>query len=208
MAKYKVGDKFVVEVEKLSESYLSSDDLDICSSKDACYSLKGLPVRIWEHDLDSLEGYDESTDSYYKGVQFAESVYKKLHNLTGFELKEIFNMEGGSAWNIIEKYSVCEIDSLISNYVPKFNVGDEFIISDNEAHCTGNHDAKHRAVVTYVQEYFTDRDSWKYHILFETGKTAVLTASELLSMMHKRIGSCNKLSDSKVFESVFRKEDV
>ena len=198
MAKYKVGDKFIIEITKVSESYLSSDDLELSASKDVYYSIRSVDNKLWEHDLDRLERYTEE-GKFLEGVKYAEKVYEKLHDLSGFELREIFKMEGGSAWKVIEEYPVQEIENMIDSYKPKFKVGDELLMTDS-----ASNDIK-RAVITYISDASDVCDTLvTYHVIFETGKTGAFKIDDLMKRVHKRVKNKPVTGSAEFdFESIF-----
>lgn len=199
MAKYKKGDKFVIEVKDVTSSYLSSDSLDLCSGEDNYYSIEGIDSKIWEHDLDNLIKYEEScnhSNPYDKGIAFAQETYRKLDNLTGFDLREIFGTEGGSVWKVIQKYSVVDIDDMISKYSPKFSAGDEFLMFVDD-----NHYEMLKAIITCADVDDTGHNV--YYILYENGKTGSITTSETLrKYIYKRVDHRNIFQDRK-FERLF-----
>lgn len=178
MGKYTTGDRFIIEIDAWDEETEGS------------YRIKDTSFRVNENILDNWERYTDRLDDswmFHEGVDFAQSVYKKLHSLPGFQIKEIFNVGGGTAWAVIQKYSVEEIDTMISEYDPKIEMGDKFCITDN----IGNFE---QIIITNI-----DSDEDIYFYMQRDGKTGSIKGKEnLVKKIHRRIG---RPSVSKAYKS-------
>lgn len=185
MAKYKKGDKFIVEIDKVNSNTIypiTADNivLDDNKAKHDLYSLSGIHDSVLsEEDLDKLECYEErySAASFNEGIKFAEDVYKKVHALSGFEIRDIFNIDGGTAWAVIQKYTVTEIDSRLNDYnFGKVNVYDQFITIDE----SGN---KHYLIITSI-----DLKSGYISYLYRDGRTGFANNFDTLKkILYKRV---------------------
>ncbi len=170
MSKYKTGDKFIVEVEA-----------DPDTSEEDFYKLKGVCI-VDSSILDKLEKYKEDdcdedqSGQFSKGINFAQDTYRQLHDLSGFEINEIFKVEGGTAWAVIRKYTVRQIAEMIANYVPNIELGDRF--------CTIHKDGKtEEFLITAI-----DTEKEIYYYLFNDGKTGYVEGSDrLIKRINKRL---------------------
>ena len=170
MSKYKTGDKFIIEIKETIE--------------DGVYFVEKLySARVNDSVLDDLEKYDLAEDAgdsnyFQEGVDFAQRTYKKLTYMSGFEISEIFKVDGGSAWAVIQKFSVNEIDRMIANHECNIHIGDKFAILSKD----GNSD---KIIVTYI-----DKDTDTYYYIFSNGRTGSTQGTpRFTKMIHKRLSS-------------------
>lgn len=101
---YKVGDKFVIEIERVSPP------VDINREKDALYRVKGFNTLVFDdYGLDKLQKYEDSEyaegvkeglnsfdcevkKAYDKGLQDAWELAKKINDMSISKMQEIFDI--------------------------------------------------------------------------------------------------------------------
>ena len=137
MSKYKVGDKFIVEVAEIFEE--AEEDL----FPDELYRIRGFNSLVFDDDgLDELQKYTETqipySEAYNQGLQDAWELVRKLYldgkqKYSPEEQKEIFG--GSGITYVIEHYTPQEALAKIEAYEKekaKIKVGD--VVRAHENH--------------------------------------------------------------------------
>ena len=156
MKKYYAGDKFVIKIGDVLDSYTEIDPL---------YRIKGFNSLVFdEAGLDKLEKYKTHEDAYEEGKKFAGDTYKQLFDLNSAELEDIFGKDGGSFKHILSKYSIDLISEMLQSYVPTYEVGDELS-------CNGE-----RWLVTFVQR---EDELNVFYLLREDGYSDAFIQSDM-----------------------------
>lgn len=180
LSKYKLGDVITTSISEIKTGTESD-----------YFALGRLSKKIFsESEIDqisedvtsepAIEVDKIKDESFKEGVKFAQSVYKSLHKLSRFELTDMFGTEGGSAWAVINRMSVEEIDSKIKSYNFNIRVFDKFLVFTEEGQTKV-------IMITKIEKdsYSSDQDTCYY--ICTTGEAGSATAGSLKLALIKRL---------------------
>ena len=126
MGKYKVGDKFVIEIEGIYENVLSNAfEVDISKQ---LYKIKGFDSLVFDKNgLDKLENAKNSlpipySEAYKKGMNEAWEIARELCNTGYNDCTNIFGDE--SVEYVIKNLTPLEIKEKIESFKKEIKVGD------------------------------------------------------------------------------------
>lgn len=126
MNEYKVGDKFVIEIEEIYENVLSNAFEEDVPRQ--FYKIKGFESLVFDKDgLDKLEKVKNSlsipySEAYKKGMNDAWDIARELCKTGYNDCSEIFGDE--SVEHAIKNFTPLEIKEKIESFNKEINVGD------------------------------------------------------------------------------------
>lgn len=155
MSKYKKGDKFIIEIEKVYRDWVKSID-----EKEDFFKIKNLSaISLRECDFDKFDKLDE-TKTYEQGIADAWEMIKKLFDYGTIEIEDIF---GANLWveDILKLYCYDEVKSKIK----KYNENQKLIVGDEVEYERDNE--KIKGII--IEKYSSDETF--YTILGSDGNT-------------------------------------
>lgn len=172
-----VGDKFIIEVGEV----FYADCADDCDST-ALYRIKNFNALVFdEQGLDKLKRFRPQPDRFDEGAEYAQSIYKKLLELSSSDLKDMFpEVKGGTIASLIGKFTAAEIEERMKSYTPSFKVGEVLQVTDAYE---SNSTATQEGLVIYVEH----EQPAVYHIMLPNGYTLQISESDIASKV-KRTG--------------------
>ena len=134
IGKYKVGDKFVIEIEGIYENVLSNTfEVDISKQ---LYRIKGFESLVFDKNgLDKLENANNSlpipySEAYTKGMNDAWDIARELCNTGYNDCTNIFGDE--SVEYVIKNLTPLEIKEKIESFKKEIKVGDVVTVGDGD----------------------------------------------------------------------------
>ena len=134
MGKYKVGDKFVIEIEGIYENVLSNTfEVDISKQ---LYRIKGFESLVFDKNgLDKLENAKNSlpvpySEAYKQGMNDAWDIARELCKTDYNDCTNIFGDE--SVEYVIKNLTPLEIKEKIESFKKEIKVGDVVTVGDGD----------------------------------------------------------------------------
>ena len=134
IGKYKVGDKFVIEIEGIYENVLSNTfEVDISKQ---LYRIKGFESLVFDKNgLDKLENAKNSlpipySEAYKKGMNDAWDIARELCKTDYNDCTNIFGDE--SVEYVIKNLTPLEIKEKIESFKKEIKVGDVVTVGDGD----------------------------------------------------------------------------
>lgn len=138
MSKYKVGDKFIIEIAEIYENILNG--IDALATSEPLYKIKGFNSLVFdENGLDKLEKSKESlpipySEAYRKGMNEgmndAWDIARELCNTSYNDCTNIFGDE--SVEYVIKNLTPLEIKEKIESFKKEIKVGDVVTVSGGD----------------------------------------------------------------------------
>ena len=131
MSKYKVGDKFIIEIAEVYENVLSSVDVFEAATSEPLYRIKGFNSLVFDKNgLDKLEKLKESlpipySEAYKKGMSDTWDVARELCETGYSECTEMFGDE--TVEHVIKNFTPLEIKEKMKSYKKdkEIHIGDK-----------------------------------------------------------------------------------
>ena len=136
MNKYKVGDKFIIEIAEVYENVLSGIDAFEAAISEPLYKIKGFNSLVFDKNgLDKLEKLKESlpipySEAYKKGMNDTWDIARELCK-TGYN--DYINIFGDkSVKYVIKNLTPLEIKEKIESFKKEIKVGDVVTVGDGD----------------------------------------------------------------------------
>ena len=130
MNKYKVGDKFIIEIAEVCENVLSGIDVFETVTSEPLYRIKGFNSLVFDKNgLDKLEKLKKPfsvpySESYEKGMTDTWDITKELCEMTYTECKKVFGNRNVDI--IVNQFKPLEVKERIESFKKeKISVGDK-----------------------------------------------------------------------------------
>ena len=131
MSKYKVGDKFIIEIAEVYENVLSGIDAFEAATSEPLYRIKGFNSLVFDKNgLDKLEKLKESlpipySEAYKKGMSDTWDVARELCETGYSECTEMFGDE--TVEHVIKNFTPLEIKEKMKSYKKdkEIHIGDK-----------------------------------------------------------------------------------
>ena len=120
MSKYKVGDKFIIEIAEVYENVLNGVDAFEAATSEPLYRIKGFNSLVFDKNgLDKLEKLKESlpipySEAYKKGMSDTWDVARELCKTGYSECTEMFGDE--TVEHVIKNFTPLEIKEKMKSY--------------------------------------------------------------------------------------------
>lgn len=128
MSRYKVGDKFIIEIAEVYENVLSDVDVFEATTSEPLYRIKGFNSLVFDKNgLDKLEKLKESlpipySEAYKKGMNDTWDIARELCKTGYSEFTEMFDDE--TVEHVIKNFTPLEIKEKIESFKKEIKVGD------------------------------------------------------------------------------------
>lgn len=131
MSKYKVGDKFIIEIAEVYENVLNGVDAFEAATSEPLYRIKGFNSLVFDKNgLDKLEKLKESlpipySEAYKKGMSDTWDVARELCKTGYSECTEMFGDE--TVEHVIKNFTPLEIKEKMKSYKKdkEIHIGDK-----------------------------------------------------------------------------------
>ena len=131
MSKYKVGDKFIIEIAEVYENVLSGIDVFEAATSEPLYRIKGFNSLVFDKNgLDKLEKSKESlpipySEAYETGMNDAWAIARELSETRYDECTEMFGDE--TVEYVIKSFTPLEVKEKMKSYKKdkEIHIGDK-----------------------------------------------------------------------------------